>query len=79
MLQCVAAWEYGRSRVSCCCWGRYDANDDGLIERAEFENAILNGIVPKVRSGFIIVLCVVTLVCNSAPQNEQKLLRAFTL
>jgi len=25
---------------------RYDANDDGLIERAEFENAILNGILP---------------------------------
>lgn len=26
---------------------RYDSNDDGLIERAEFENAILNGILPK--------------------------------
>jgi len=25
---------------------RYDTNDDGLIERAEFENAILNGILP---------------------------------
>lgn len=26
---------------------RYDTNDDGLIERAEFENAILNGILPR--------------------------------
>jgi len=26
---------------------RYDSNDDGLVERAEFENAVLNGIVPK--------------------------------
>jgi len=26
---------------------RYDANDDGLIERAEFENAVLNGILPR--------------------------------
>lgn len=26
---------------------RYDANDDGLVERAEFENAVLNGILPR--------------------------------
>eukprot|EP00656_Telonema_subtile_P049519 TRINITY_DN6177_c0_g1_i7.p1 TRINITY_DN6177_c0_g1~~TRINITY_DN6177_c0_g1_i7.p1 ORF type:complete len:561 (-),score=103.81 TRINITY_DN6177_c0_g1_i7:178-1860(-) len=26
---------------------RYDGNDDGLIERDEFENAILNGVLPK--------------------------------
>merc|ERR1711988_1462075 len=26
---------------------RYDSNDDGLVERAEFENAVLNGIIPK--------------------------------
>jgi len=26
---------------------RYDSNSDGLIERAEFENAILNGIIPN--------------------------------
>jgi len=28
-------------------FSRYDANNDGLIERDEFENAILNGVLPQ--------------------------------